>query len=1101
MPFLNSIPRAAFLRLLPLVLTIAAGLAPSAVRSETALTDPQPVLVGDYSPGTNALEFAPGGIARVGNLLYFVGYDPQHGAEPWVSDGTVAGTRLLADLCPGTCRSLSHDFKALGDKVVFLTLDAAYAVTGGQVVELARHLYQPRGAVALGGIVYFQTGLGGAEAMWRTDGTVAGTRPSPDFCIGEPYCLEPIDYTAVNGEIYFSFAHDRKLYVLAAEGDRRELAVVGYAQDFTALDATRVVFRACDGSCSAWVTDGTAAGTRSLEPVAGGSLTRAANSFVAWRGRIYFANQDGQMVSTDGTPAGTRHEDGFSGIRPVPLAANGSRLIYTVADNSAGFSQEVLRSRHQGGEDVQLAGPQHAFQLHGPDGRLGEILFIAGVEQLIATDGTIAGTAVLAEQYATAKGVVFNGLYYYPFASVAGGLGMWRSNGTVAGTAKLDLGLVHPSGSVVHPYRLASSLVAYIEPASGELAQSLYRIDRQTFEIALPLEEPVGVTVAAAGKNRLYGRTTNHPGIPTLFAVGETSAVPLIGTSPVVEAKLNGDDHLFFTTKTPGQKLFASDGTAAGSRELFDMLPGYVPDCSVLGYCEPYFPNHLTPSGDRIFFIGESGGPTPSAYWTWQPGQSSPTEVHPLDAGVALVAAPGGRAVFAAKSDPGQPVYEPHSLWLTDGTAAGTHPFYQLPTGHAPYDLVVAGNKLFFDPYSFGRGLAVSDLTTGETRVIDLSETSTRDEILAVGEKVFYTGWPGDNQGKELGVSDSTIAGTRWIEIKPGPEGSTPSGLFALDDGRVVFAAAGDAAGNELWISDGTPDGTRRLTDLAPGPAASTPRNFAQVGQRLYFEANDGVRGAELWTLDILPGLPCPQDRLCVQGGRFEVGVTATVNGQDYRGQRVFGAEESGVFSFFSPDNWELLVKVLEGCGINQNFWVFASAASDVSYVLEVRDRWSNTEQRYTSSGTSRPILDSAAFATCGEAPAPAAYLPAVQPAAPASRCADDPSTLCLGENGRYRVHLEWNTAAEEGQALPVPNGSADSGLFTFFSPGNWEMMVKVLDGCGLNGKRWVFAAGTTDVGWNMKVTDRQTGAEKTYSSLLGQPSKTVTDTEAFDCN
>jgi hypothetical protein len=214
----------------------------------------------------------------------------------------------------------------------------------------------------------------------------------------------------------------------------------------------------------------------------------------------------------------------------------------------------------------------------------------------------------------------------------------------------------------------------------------------------------------------------------------------------------------------------------------------------------------------------------------------------------------------------------------------------------------------------------------------------------------------------------------------------------------------------------------------------------------------------------------------------------------------VLGAEEAGVFSFFSGDNWEMLVKVLDGCAIDDSFWVYASAATDLAYELTVHDRWSGLAKTYTSAaGPARPILDGGAFETCGAAPLPPLFGPSG--AAPAARtCADDPETLCLGEGGRFRVSLDWETATDRGRAQPVAAGSADSGLFTFFSPGNWEMMVKLLDGCAINGKRWVFAAGTTDVGWTLRVTDRTTGAEKVYVSELGQPSKTVTDGQAFDC-
>jgi hypothetical protein len=60
--------------------------------------------------------------------------------------------------------------------------------------------------------------------------------------------------------------------------------------------------------------------------------------------------------------------------------------------------------------------------------------------------------------------------------------------------------------------------------------------------------------------------------------------------------------------------------------------------------------------------------------------------------------------------------------------------------------------------------------------------------------------------------------------------------------------------------------------------------------------------------------------------------------------------------------------------------------------------------------------------------------------------------------------------------------------------------MVKVLDGCAINGKIWVFAASTTDVGWELTVTDRESGARKLYSSPLGTPARTIQDTAAFDC-
>ncbi len=104
--------------------------------------------------------------------------------------------------------------------------------------------------------------------------------------------------------------------------------------------------------------------------------------------------------------------------------------------------------------------------------------------------------------------------------------------------------------------------------------------------------------------------------------------------------------------------------------------------------------------------------------------------------------------------------------------------------------------------------------------------------------------------------------------------------------------------------------------------------------------------------------------------------------------------------------------------------------------------------------------------------------------------CAEDDQTLCLNE-GRFQVTAEWATAgggAGGGVAVPL---TADTGAFWFFDSANVEMVVKVLDGCGLNDHFWVFAGG---------LTDTQTGATRTYANRLGSPFRPVKDTTSFSC-
>jgi hypothetical protein len=112
--------------------------------------------------------------------------------------------------------------------------------------------------------------------------------------------------------------------------------------------------------------------------------------------------------------------------------------------------------------------------------------------------------------------------------------------------------------------------------------------------------------------------------------------------------------------------------------------------------------------------------------------------------------------------------------------------------------------------------------------------------------------------------------------------------------------------------------------------------------------------------------------------------------------------------------------------------------------------------------------------------------------------CVADLNTLCLN-GARFAVSVQWTDfQGNTGPGNVVPNGSPDSGLMWFFGPDNWEMLVKVLNGCPVNNHYWVFAALTTNVQYTIQVTDTSTGEVKTYTNPLGNPSPAITDTAAF---
>ncbi|GMU66951.1 MAG: hypothetical protein AMXMBFR36_32250 [Acidobacteriota bacterium] len=103
-------------------------------------TDSAQVL--ELNPGAvDSVNSDPSLFASWNDTLYFLAFGPGgSGAELWTSDGTVAGTALLADIVPGAGGSLPQHFASLGGHLYFA---ATHPTTG--------------------------------RDLWRTDGTTIGT--------------------------------------------------------------------------------------------------------------------------------------------------------------------------------------------------------------------------------------------------------------------------------------------------------------------------------------------------------------------------------------------------------------------------------------------------------------------------------------------------------------------------------------------------------------------------------------------------------------------------------------------------------------------------------------------------------------------------------------------------------------------------------------------------------------------------------------------------------------------------------------------------------------------------------------------------------------
>jgi len=286
--------------------------------------------------------------------------------------------------------------------------------------------------------------------------------------------------------------------------------------------------------------------------------------------------------------------------------------------------------------------------------------------------------------------------------------------------------------------------------------------------------------------------------------------------------------------------------------------------------------------------------------------------------------------------------------------------------------------------------------------------------------------------------------------------------------------------------------------------------------------ASDGDEVHVLFSDPLNEDLP-PETTFLLNDGRFRV----EVEWRDFENRTGDGrtvtmsSADSGLFWFFDPDNWEVLVKVLDGCGFNDHFWVFSAATTNVEYTLRVTDtRTGATTEYFNPLGNEAPaITDTAAFATCGEhASADARRVHLAQSgsggllttdsaagtgseteaAAKRGGCLDSPTLLCVDDR-RFQIEAEWRDfEGNTGSAQLVPFRAADSGIFWFFDPDNWEMLVKVLDGCAFNDRFWVFSAATTNVEYTLRVTDTEANVVKEYLNPLGRAADALTDTDAF---
>ncbi|HET9766153.1 MAG TPA: hypothetical protein VFS60_04865 [Thermoanaerobaculia bacterium] len=308
------------------------------------------------------------------------------GREMWASDGTAAGTTLLADTCPGPCAPTLDVLGTVNGLTLWSAADAGGLIRSDGTRAGTYRLAGPEGdlfpftaldqRVVAQGRLFFsgRTAANGSE-LWQTDGTRTGTVRVTDLAPGAEGS-HPSHLVAAGAALFFS-AQDGEygapaLYVIVGPGAApRRLVDLTSSIRATAAAGARIFYLTGDyASTELWTSDGTAAGTRMLR-----SFPRGTYSESGWLeaagNRVLFAADDGthgpQVWRSDGTTAGTVRlttlapVSGELYITPTGVEALGEGVLVIYRESSASTKLYATAGPGQPMVVVQSTCPQCGF--------------------------------------------------------------------------------------------------------------------------------------------------------------------------------------------------------------------------------------------------------------------------------------------------------------------------------------------------------------------------------------------------------------------------------------------------------------------------------------------------------------------------------------------------------------------------------------------------------------------------------------------------------------------------------------------------------------------------------------------------------------------
>lgn len=358
--------------------------------------------VADIAPGpAHGADTLAFGAAVLNGVAYFEATDGTNGLELWRSNGTAAGTFMVADLSPGSAASNATMMTTVGQRVLFRyqnsepgrlwSTDGTPAGTVQVTADLDVRSLLSFDVAVLSGRLYFagRDPQNDDEELWSSDGTAAGTHPvtdlSPNASLFVSGGIQATDTALVfNGCIT---GQGCGLYSSDGTNAGTHRIFDGSARTAHVRDGARMFFAASQsGVDRIFVTDGSVAGTRLYTP-ASVDLGGAILGFTWFSDTLVFTVNDAQrgpvIWRSDGTQAGTQRildiDPGVEADRPPGgYMAAGARLFFSAGHVDLGNELYALEN------DRPLTSPDVAHAGFNSTIRIG----------VLDNDATLSGTLV-----------------------------------------------------------------------------------------------------------------------------------------------------------------------------------------------------------------------------------------------------------------------------------------------------------------------------------------------------------------------------------------------------------------------------------------------------------------------------------------------------------------------------------------------------------------------------------------------------------------------------------------------------------------------------------------------------------------------------------